>query len=343
MSMELPSQFEAISLTDVVKKRPMLPGLFKELFFRVRNELSTKFAQIEVVVRGRQLVPLVTDYEGGTLSAKTRRELRTVKTPRMNPVQRFSAPELVDATQPGAGVYRQPSVDLQAAMERTLVQDLDAMKDDIELTIECMCAQAVTGSLTVEQDGKKALDIDFQMPAENKIVLAQSVDWSSENADPEKDFEDWGARILDETGHGADVCIMGTSAWRAFRNNKKVMDALDRRRVEIGSLSPNVNKLRKGEFNGVDIYVYGGQFVDCDGVTHQLLDPNEVIMGATSAKSSIEFGVPEDLANHGEPNQYFSKSWEEENPSAIWIGIESRPLPIPKEPGAFVHATVIHS
>jgi len=337
----MPHQFEARTLTDVIQARKPLPGLFKELFFRTRNPLPTKYAELEVLVRGRSLVPFVTDYEGGTLAPKTRRELRTVKTPRMNPIERFSAPELVDATRPGEGVYRNTPEDLDAAIEDAVVRDLDAIKDDIELTIEFMCAQAVTGSLVVVQDGRKALDIDFLMPPEHKVALGDGVRWNQDGGDPEANLEDWAALITTASGLGADHCVMGTNAYRAYRNNAKIKDDFDRRRIEVGTLSPDVNKLRKGEYNGLDIWSYGGEYEDLDGVVHHMLHPDYIVLGSSSAKTSIEFGVPEDLKNHGRPNEYFAKAWEEENPSAYWIGVESRPLPFPKQPGAFVYAKVV--
>lgn len=339
--MTMPQQFEARTLTEVIKARQPLPGLFKELFFKQRNTLPTKYAELEVLVRGRSLVPFVTDYEGGTLSPKTRRELRTVKTPRMNPIERFSAPELIDASRPGAGVYRNTPEDLAGAIENAIVLDLDAIKDDVELTIEFMCAQSVTGTLVVVQEGMKMLNIDFLMPPENKIILGDGVRWNQDGGDPDANLEDWASLITTAAGVGADQCIMGTNAWRAFSRNKKIMDNLDRRRVEIGSLSPDVNKLRKGEYNGLDIWSYGGEFEDIEGNMHHMLHPDYIVLGSTAAKCSIEFGVPEDLKNHGQPNEYFAKAWEEENPSAYWMGVESRPLPFPKQPGAFVYAKVV--
>lgn len=341
MPQNMPHQFEARTLTEVITARPPLPGLFKELFFRSRNELPTKYAELEVLVRGRTLVPFVTDFEGGTLSPKTRRELRAVKTPRMNPIERFSAPELVDASRPGQGIYRNTPEDLDAAIEEAVVRDLDAIRDDIELTIEFMCAQAVTGGLVVMQDGQKVLNIDFLMPGEHKVALGEGLRWNEDGGDPEANLEDWAALITAAAGVGADHCVMGLNAWRAFKNNARVKDDLDRRRIEIGTLSPDVNKLRKGEFNGLDIWAYGGEYEDLDGNVHHLLDPDCIVLGSSSARCSIEFGVPEDLRNQGRPNQFFAKAWEEENPSAYWIGVESRPLPFPKQPGAFVHARVL--
>lgn len=338
---KLPHQFEARTLTDVIIARKPMPGLFKELFFKNRNTLPTKYAEIEVLVRGRTLVPFVTDYEGGTLVEKSRREMKTVKTPRMHPVERFSAPELIDATQPGAGIYRNTPDDIQAAIEETIVRDLDAMKDDIELTIEYMCGQAVTGSLVIYREGQKFFEVDFLMPSDHKIALGAGSLWSDEGGDPEGNLEDWAALILNATGVAADNCIMGTNAYRAFRRNSKVKDVLDTRRIEIGSLSPDVNKLRKGDFNGLDIWSYGGEYEDLDGDVHKMLHPDYIVLGASGAKTSIEFGVPEDLKNLGRPNEYFAKSWEVEDPSAIWMGVESRPFPFPKQPGAFVYAKVL--
>lgn len=339
--MQIPVQLQPRTLLGVVNKRPVIPGLFKELFFTRRDPLATSSAELHSLVRGKKLVPFVTNYEGGTLEEKTKREVQTVETPRLRPKKAFRAPELIDITEVGQSPVLPLGVSLEAALDRAVVEDVDDLMDRIELTVEFMCSRSLTGTLDVEQENVH-VQVDYRMPATNKVVLTGGDLWSAyDTSTPVDDFEAWAAVILEASGLAADTCVMAPDVWTKFRRHPQVKDELDTRRLEGSLLSPKVQSFYKGNINGVDIYSYSGTYEDASGTPRRLIDAGELIFGSRDAECSIVFGVPEDIDAGKRPMQFFAKSFKEDDPSALFLLIESRPLPWPKQIGGFIHSKVL--
>jgi len=296
--------------------------------------------KLEVVIGGKALVPFVGDYSPGSVEGKISREVRTVKTPRMRPKLPFRAPELLDVRAPGENAYLRPGESREQAMERLVAMDMDNLKGRVETTIEWMCAQAVKGTLSYAGD-EVAFSIDYRMPAEHKIVLGSGAKWTDTGVDPLEDLEDWADLILEATGLTPNVCVHGKNAWNAFRNNAKVQESLETRRVEGARMIVGVGDHFKGQTGNVDHYRYGGTYQDSAGTAQKLLDEDYVVFACTQAETEIQFGLPEDLEAGGMSMEYFAKAWLDKDPSVLWELIESRPLPLPKQPDAFIYAKVV--
>jgi hypothetical protein len=111
--------------------------------------------------------------------------------------------------------------------------------------------------------------------------------------------------------------------------------------MEAGQLVLDANSMRKGNVNGIEIYRYGQKYTDRAGSAANFLADDYIALVATQARFSIEFGQILDLkAGANVVAEYFSKSWETEDPSSIWILGESRPLPVPWQPEAIVYVKV---
>lgn len=336
----LPGQFDTRVLIGLINKRPVLPGLFKNLFFPRRNPIPSKFAELEVLVGGKQLIPFVGDYSPGTVVGRVGRETRSVKCPRMRPKIPYRAPDLLDHSAPGAIAYVTPGETREMAMERCLALDLDNLKGRVETTIEYMCAQALKGYLSYAGE-ETAFTVDYLMPDAHKIVLGSGEKWTDEGVEPLEQMETWADMIVEACGLTPDVCVQGAAAWAAFRKNPQVRDDLDNRRIEVGQLAPVIGKAYRGTVSGVDIYRYGGTYQDSAGALQTLLGPEYIVFGCTQAETEITFGLPEDLGAGGQAMEYFSKAYYEEDPSTLVVLAESRPLPLPKMPDAYVYVKVV--
>jgi len=325
-------------LTGTINKRKVVPGLFKELFFKRRPPSRASTFDLEIISGGKTLVPFVTPVEGGTLMHKKAREMQTVTAPRMRPKLQYSANELLEITAPGESPILAPGVQ-PVEIERAVAGDMQSIKDDCELTLEYMCSQALCGGkISVDQDNIQ-FEIDFQMPAAHKIVLGAGATWDVATVDPSEDMNTWADLIIEECGMAPVAMICGTNAAQAFKRNPFVEGDLDNRNFNIGELSPRVGQLRFGHYEGVDCFRYGGQFTDAAGNPALMMHPDYVLLGVTDADASIEFGMPADLENSG-PNEYFAKSKIRFDPSGIEYVSETRPLPWPKRM-AYVYAKVV--
>ena len=336
----LPGQFDTRVLIGVINKRPVLPSLFKNLFFSTRNPIASKFAELEVTVGGKQLIPFVGDYSPGTVIGRVGRESRSVKTPRMRPKLAYRAPDLLDHTAPGGNAHLQPGETREQAIERCIALDLDNLKGRVETTVEYMCAQALKGYLSYTGDDI-SFTIDYLMPDAHKIVLGSGSRWGDTGVDILDWLEAQGDMIVEACGLSPDVCVMGTKAWGAFRKDEQVKEELDNRNMNVGQLAPVIGKAYRGSVNGLDIYRYGGAYQDSAEALQKLLGPEYIVLGCSQAETEITFGLPEDLAAGGMAMEYFSKAYYEDDPSTLNILAESRPLPLPRLPGAYVYAKVV--
>ncbi|ABM28085.1 major capsid protein [Nitratidesulfovibrio vulgaris] len=334
----LTDHFEARTLTGIITVRPWFNSLFLSLFFPEsrRNTLLTDTAAVELEMYGKELAPFVTDYEGGTLVENTKREVQAIKTTRMRPKKQFRAADLLKAPQLGRDPYN-PGAPRDRILE-AVTRELDDLKDRITKSLEWMAAQAMQGGIVISQDNIQR-QIDFLIPASNKVTLTGTDRWTESASDPSGDFEEWNA-LVQESGFPANVCVMGDKAWTAFRKNPAIKEELDNKRIELGQLGPNVQRMYKGRVNGIDIYHCGTTYTDGAGVSQKLLAPNKVLFTSTELPTSLDFGLPADLECSG-PVDIFSKSKMEDDPSGLFLLAESRPMPWPKIPNGIVIATVV--
>ena len=92
---------------------------------------------------------------------------------------------------------------------------------------------------------------------------------------------------------------------------------------------------------GLDIYTYTDWYLDDQNSNTEtaMVGASNVIIGSTRAQCSMGYGAIKDLkAMYAMPR--FAKSWEEEDPSVRYLMTQSAPLPLFKQPDAFVCATV---
>lgn len=342
----LPAAFDTRALLAVVYIIGRAPGLFKELFFTKRKTHPTKKVEIELVRKGKKILPFVTDVEGGKLVDRSRRELRTVECPRLRPKDAFSAPDLLSQTAPGEVPYADNPNFLtpEQRIEQKIVEQLTEFKDSVERTIEYMCSKVGTvGKLVVIQENI-SFEIDFGMPDENKVVLAGEDLWSDPGMTIFKvlgQIEDWATNLVGEnSGLPADILMLGTNAWNKLFAIEGFLKLLDNRRVDLGHLSPMVAKSYKGTIGGVDLYVNSDKYEAEDGNLVPMLDPDYVVMGSSLCDASIEFGLPQELPSPG-PMEFFAKSYVEEDPSQLMLVGESDPLPNPKNAGSFAYIKVL--
>ncbi|NDV20007.1 major capsid protein [Pseudodesulfovibrio sp. JC047] len=333
--------FERRTLTGVMNKRPKKPGLFKSLFFpeSSRNTLDTSTAEIHTIVGGKKLIPFVSDVEGGTIVEGTKQESQIVKTPRLRPKVPFKASDLLDFSKPGEPPLVKPGV-ADDRVETKVSRDLQEVKDRCEITIEYMASKSLCGGKIIVTQDNIQFEIDFRMPATHIIVLSAGSKWNDSGVNPLENLEEWADLIVEACGLSPDVCIMGTNAHKAFRNNAAVQAELDNRRIESGAYAPVVGKAYKGHVQGVDVFRYGGTYHDVDDSPVKLMEPDYILLGCTDAENSLEFGRPTDLECDG-PTEYFTKSDLKKDPSQLDQITETRPLPWNKQPDAFVYVKVV--
>jgi hypothetical protein len=135
----------------------------------------------------------------------------------------------------------------------------------------------------------------------------------------------------------ADTALIGTSALDRLLADEKVQKLLDNRNIAAGNIDAQGQNY-VGRICGVDIYECAEQYLDEEGTSHSMIDDNAFVLFSSAAKFTQEFGLIEDLdAQVG--MEFFSKMYNEPDPSAAWLLAESAPLPVIYQPDAVVYAT----
>lgn len=330
------------SLTTAINKIKVPPRLLQKLIFKERNTNPSDTIDVDITVGNQKLVPFVSPIEGGTVVGQLGREQRAVKTPRLRPKKPLAAQALLTERGPGAKIYATGSGDINAWKEKKVGMEQKDLKQRIDRTVEWMCAQALaTGALTVSQENI-AFQVDYRLPAEHKITLAGNNVWGGTAANIPANIETWANLILSAYGSGPDLMLLGTGAAEKFLADDKVQAEYDRRHIIVGELRPDFKTEYIGPYKGLDVYKYPFEYETAAGSKTKIVGSDKAVLVNSSARFSIEFGLILDLdAGLNVMEEYFSKSWLEKDPSVLWLLAESRPLPVPWEPEAYVAATVL--
>lgn len=333
------------SMTRSINAIKPAPRMLQDLIFTERNTNPVDTIDVDIELGGREMAPFVTPMEGGVIVNKGGFHTQTIKTPRMRPKKGFTAQELYGSREAGQTMFVDGVADINAARARKIAKEQALMKNAVDTTVEWMCGQALSGQMVVNQENV-AFQVDFLLPAEHKPTLLTTDKWDDEACDAEtirKQFEAWTELIEDETGASDLICIMGSAAASAFLGTCKSSDWFDSRRVNAGDITWNATDAYMGNFGGIPMYRYRmGNVKDASGMATKVIPSNVCVLVDRGARTSIEFGNILDLkAGVNIQSEYFSKSWETEDPSLRWILAESRPLPVLWQPGGVVYATPI--
>ena len=212
-----------------------------------------------------------------------------------------------------------------------------------------MAASALgTGKVVVIGDGVD-MEVNFQMANTHKIT-SLTEKWGTTNADPIGNLRSWARLVAKDSGRRPTHVILSGSAQDAFMKDESVHKLLNTRRVDMGMINPQNlpgGVVYLGFLNdpGIDIYAYNEWFIDpADGEVAPMIADGQIIMASNqSAKQTLVRCDPRRSSHrnrHVEAAR-FPKTWEEQDPSARWLMLQSAPLPALLEPDAFLTAKVI--
>lgn len=236
---------------------------------------------------------------------------------------------------------------LQQRRALAVAETLMDHTDRITRVLEIMAASALrTGTVTVSGEGFETQNVNFGRDSDLTIVLEGSDKWNTSTATPLDDIDEAVEKVHEIEGAEIDSIVMDPFAWRAFRKDAKVLEALDNRRaagispVELGTISLAKGAKYVGSIGSLSFYVYSEYYEDVDGETKPLL-PAGTVIGVSSDLGGVRaFGAIQDeealIAT-----EFYPTSWVEKNPSARFIMTQSAPLVVPTRPNATFSMSVL--
>lgn len=337
-----------ITLTESINKIKSLPSFaFKRYFEPNSEEYTTTKVMVDVEIGGQKLAPLTRRGNAAKVMGKPLREAQEITPPQIR-IKESLTPNNFRDRPVGANIYVGNGKSGMAEARKKLIgKTQKELRKATDARIEFMCHQALGGKITYF-DGDIQFDIDYQMPAANKPVLLGGDKWSdSANSDPLADIRDWKNVVQEAIGAEPTEAHFTRNVTTALMNNEKFMKALDTKRATSGVI--DVNKLADengtryiGSVEGVDLYEYNQSVIDIDGTKISLVPETHFRMIAPNAANfKMHYAAIEDLKAGLVAMKHFSKMYETEDPSGLWILSETDPLPVPHCPEAIIDATVL--
>ena len=319
------------SLTTAINNLETAPSLILDVVFKQKNQNFATAIDIDVESNGvaKTLAPFVAPMQEGKVIKSLGYTTKTVKFPRIRVKKQLAARDILALRGVGESIYVGESATIESSKNTKIAREQLHLKNLITRRIEWMASQALKGKISYTSDDL-AFEIDFGMQESHKPTLAQG-------ADIVAGIRGYKNLILQATNLTADTALIGTAALDRLLADEKVQKLLDNRSIAAGNIDAQ-GKNYVGRICGVDIYECAEQYLDEAGESHSMIDDNAFVLFSSAAKFTQEFGLIEDLdAQVG--MEFFSKMYNEPDPSAAWLLAESAPLPVVYQPDAVVYAT----
>lgn len=340
------------SLTPAINEMKSPNMFLKRLLFSRHVTLPTEDIELSVLTKGREIAPFVRKNGEALLVEGHSETFQTVAAPNIRIKRPFTPSELLFNRRPGTVIFS-PGADMQVtALQQHIARDMQVMADLITNAEEYLCALAIRGTITYEVSPEEVFQITYPKPSGNNVTLTTFWDDADPSLpDPEENFHTAKKLFSDEVGLGITDAIMGESAAQYFRYLMKYSASrLDKARLNDGMITfaeqfSEDGVIYLGTFCGVRCWEYS-RSVSVNGSSTPLIRSKYVEFVTTSpaAEFTLYYGaIPDMKALQGRKFQgeRFSKSWEQEDPSQMIALAHSRPLPVPRRPGAMVSMKVI--
>jgi hypothetical protein len=340
--------FGFAALSEAVNQMQPVPSFIRNLLFKRKETHATKTVLVDVIVGGQKIAPFVKRGNPAKVVGNLGVSASQVEPPQIR-LKKFLTPgDLFYTRGAGAPIFVPGGVagndPIQSARMQKMAMEQKDLKDNVDRTIELLCAKALGGSYALAQDDG-TYSIDFSMPAANKPTAA--VLWSAvTTATPLKNMRAWKVIAQKASGKIPTVAVMNTTTFEAWLATDEVVKYLDKLKINLGSVETQNSVLeagaeKKARVDGIDYYVYDGVYTDSAGAQQLMIPDGKVALVSPNADNRLMFAGMEDLEAGTVVGEYFSKDWIEKDPSGLWLLVESHPLPAVLEPAANIYATVL--
>jgi len=323
--------FKTRVLTIAINKmRPFTTRALDLIFGRKKGQLSSLFAW-DIKSSNERLLKNIRVSDAAQVTNGVKRKTVTCEAPRFAE-KRFIGADKLDAARKAG----ETGVEL---MKEKIADEQFDMRGDVDRTREFMAVKCLSGQV-VDEAG--AVIVDYNFPAAQKPVLATGLKWNEGGVDPLPNLRAWkkyiGARVVVDKF----VAICGSDTMDALIGNEAIGDKL-----KYAAGKQIAEEGRIAFLAGIQIEEYFGTYRDAAGVIQDMVPANAFILVGVGPDTAAELYAPvvdlDDDAGVGtgkDPNIFFSKSWDEKDPSGKWVKVEGRPLPVLFQPECVIFATV---
>ncbi|MCT4662182.1 MAG: major capsid protein [Tissierellales bacterium] len=335
------------TMGKIVQQIPPQHNFFSTFFKKHTETFLTAKVDVDIMKGGREMAPFVNPLTGSKTMKNHGFKTKTYEPPLISPSTVTSADDIMNRMM-GESIYSQKTPAQRAAVK--MAQDFKKLDVMISRTEEWMCSKVLLdGKIPIVGDDYEA-EIDFDF--DNKEVLSGDDLWTSENSDPIADIEEWHEVCQKEGFVNCDILVLGKRAANAFINHPKVKSLLDIKNLNLAIIEPK--KLPNGvtyigtypKLN-LSIYTYNEWFYDSkEKKTKPMMPSHKALLFSSKADCSMYYGAHTKLNSKTDLFETIEASripdtWIKKNPDRRFLGLSSKPLPVPHEVDSWYVADVV--
>ena len=335
------SIFETRKMMEAYEFMPKPRTFLRDTFFKNVRTFDTESIDIDIYKGKRKVAVYVSPNAESNVVSREGYTTDSYKAPYIKEKTVTTAEDVLKRSK-GENIYSAKSPEDRAS--DILAEDMMMLDSRVTRAEEVQASQALFTGELILLDGKK---LTFPMESTHKITLSGNDLWSdTTNSDPIVKMEAWRRLLHKDSGISPDTVIMSPEAWNAFRRHTKVEKEMNLLKVDNGQINPQLlpNGVTYYGFIpslGCDIWGYDEYYLGADGTTEYTMVPaKKVFMGSTRARMDRNYGLIKDLKALYATERFF-KSWEEEDPSARFVGCQAAPLLVPVDVNSFLFAQVL--
>lgn len=340
----MPDLFSTDTLGAIVEDLRVPRSGFAQRYFTTVSQDDTEEIHFDIDNKPRRIAPFVSPLVGGKI-VQSRGFRTSTFTPAYIKDKRTFHParaiKRVKGERIGGGQYSP-----EERMQILLVQDLQDQLEMLERRMEWMAAQALhNGGVTIKGEQYPEVYVNFGRHADLTVTKTSGAKWGESGVKPLDDLQDWSDRMVKLSGVAMTEVTMTVDVWKVFRSDADVKTRLDRWRGN-STMQADAHQSEGRVFQGmVDqfaIYTYSGWVVDPETGTEGAILPAGTVIGAAG-------DAVEGVRHHGaildhdslQAQEYFTKSWVEQDPSMRFLLMQTAPLLVPYRVNATLRATVL--
>lgn len=353
----MPNSADVLSystLTPAVNERKSPNSFLKNMLFGRNVTVPTRNIELSFLRRGRKIAPFVERNGSAIMVGGHDESFAVVMPPHIRVKKPMNPSELLNKRRPGSVIHVDAG-GINAAMRQFIADELSEIMDDVTNSEEYLCALAIRNALAYSSADEAAFSVTFPRSASHEVTLTGADLWSATTSSPRADFLTAAQLVNDDVSLNVTDVILGADAADAFLSHAQITTDLN---VNTGSAlqTGNIDLTQQFQESGamyLGTYVHGirvwryARQVGVGSSTVDLIRPTyaEFVARSPAAQFVTYYGAIEDMKAIGAgsvlQSQRFSKSWEEEDPSARMLLVESNPLPCMRRPDATVSMKVV--
>lgn len=355
MSGGLNTLFETRTMLPALMQLRMPTAFLRNLFFSQVKTFDTEAVDIDIYKEAQRRAAHVRLYQEGTLMERQNYDTYTYKPFPLKPTMITTARE---AFRRGPGEPLYGGIGPMERAARQLAADLQTMVDAIGRTEELMASQALWNDAVKTKDARGndlAADISFGRASDHNVSDSSVTSsygglWDASGSDPLETLRKLKRKVAKDSGYVPTVAVFPGDITDMFLSHTVIRDmAKDTRSAQLDIQMKYPTYLTDGavyvgRFESMDVFEYMGTIRD-DWTSPDspslvdLVPAKKILLGNPDARSEMLYGAVDDLDSLA-PVARCPKSWRENNPSAQFLQVISRPLPAPHQVDSFIVAQV---